>query len=63
MDSTKNVAQVEVVGLDMEEEREGAFDEAVDKAWKVFGHLDALVNCFAYEGISTWICCKYCFWI
>ncbi|XWS32623.1 hypothetical protein CRYUN_Cryun22dG0006000 [Craigia yunnanensis] len=50
MDSTKNVAQVEVVGLDMEKEREGAFDEAVDKAWKVFGHLDALVNCFTYEG-------------
>ncbi|XVE67669.1 hypothetical protein DITRI_Ditri09bG0006600 [Diplodiscus trichospermus] len=50
MDSTERVAQVEVVGLDMEDEREGAFDEAVDKAWKVLGHLDALVNCYAYEG-------------
>ncbi|OMO99384.1 Glucose/ribitol dehydrogenase [Corchorus olitorius] len=50
MDSTNNVVQIEVVGLDMEEERQAAFDEAVDKAWKVFGHLDALVHCSAYEG-------------
>ncbi|XVF57762.1 hypothetical protein PTKIN_Ptkin07bG0008000 [Pterospermum kingtungense] len=50
VDLTNNVALVEVVGLEMEEEREEAFDEAVDKAWKVFGHLDALVNCYAYEG-------------
>lgn len=50
MDSTDSVVSVEVVGLDMEDERQGAFDEAVDKAWKVFGHLDAFVNCYAYEG-------------
>ncbi|XP_022740660.1 uncharacterized protein LOC111292505 isoform X2 [Durio zibethinus] len=50
MDSTNNVVPIEVVGLDMEEEREGAFDEAVDKAWKAFGSIDALVNCYAYEG-------------
>ncbi|XVF13891.1 hypothetical protein REPUB_Repub09cG0008300 [Reevesia pubescens] len=50
MDSTNNVVPIEVVGLDMEEERDGAFDEAVDKAWKVFGSIDALVNCYAYEG-------------
>ncbi|XP_022773637.1 carbonyl reductase [NADPH] 2-like [Durio zibethinus] len=50
MDSTNNVVPVEVIGMDMEDEKEGAFDEAVDKAWKVFGSLDALVNCYAYEG-------------
>ncbi|XWS40570.1 hypothetical protein CRYUN_Cryun17cG0006900 [Craigia yunnanensis] len=50
MDSTKTVVPVEVIGLDIEEERERAFDEAVDKAWKVYGRLDALVNCYSYEG-------------
>ncbi|KAA3455875.1 putative oxidoreductase YohF-like [Gossypium australe] len=50
MESTNGVVPMEVVGLDMEAEREGAFDEAVDKAWNVFGHLDALLNCYAYEG-------------
>ncbi|XP_039016867.1 carbonyl reductase [NADPH] 2-like [Hibiscus syriacus] len=50
MNSTNNMVPVEVVGLDMEEEREEAFDEAVDKAWKAFGFVDAFVNCFAYEG-------------
>ncbi|XP_030450114.2 uncharacterized protein LOC115672445 [Syzygium oleosum] len=43
-------AAVEVVGLDMEEEREGAFAEAVDKACNVLGGLDAFVHCYAYEG-------------
>ncbi|KAE8718185.1 squamosa promoter-binding-like protein 13A-like [Hibiscus syriacus] len=43
-------ATVAVVGLDMEDGREGGFDEAVDKAWNAFGHLDALVNCYAYQG-------------
>ncbi|XVF60014.1 hypothetical protein PTKIN_Ptkin08bG0008300 [Pterospermum kingtungense] len=50
MDSTNNMFPIEVVGLDMEDEREAAFDEAVDKAWKAFGCLDAFVNCYAYEG-------------
>ncbi|EOY02842.1 NAD(P)-binding Rossmann-fold superfamily protein isoform 1 [Theobroma cacao] len=50
MDSTNSAVPVEVVGLDMEDEREGAFDEAVDKAWKVLGSLDALVHCYAFEG-------------
>lgn len=50
MELTNNAGLVELVGLDMEEEREEAFDEAVDKAWKLLGHLDALVNCYAYEG-------------
>ncbi|KAE8715865.1 CONSTANS interacting protein 6 [Hibiscus syriacus] len=46
---TKNMVPVEVVGLDMEEEREEAFDEAVDKAWKAFGFVDIFVNYYAYE--------------
>ncbi|MFQ6667191.1 hypothetical protein Gotur_033297 [Gossypium turneri] len=53
MDSIMNVVvpePVAVVGLDMDDEREGAFNDAVDKAWRAFGHLDALVNCHAYEG-------------
>ncbi|KAL2505416.1 NAD(P)-binding Rossmann-fold superfamily protein [Abeliophyllum distichum] len=41
---------VEVVNLDMEEDRESVFDEAVDKAWRILGNLDALVNCYSYEG-------------
>lgn len=48
-----NMVPIEVVGLDMEEEREGIFDEAVDKAWNVFGSIDAFVNCYAYEGRYT----------
>lgn len=44
---------VEVVGLDMTEDRESAFEEAVDKAWKIFGKLDAFVHCYSYEG-TTW---------
>lgn len=46
----KCVAPVEVVAMDMEEEREGAFDEAVDKACRILGNLDAFVHCYAYEG-------------
>ncbi|XP_059669963.1 uncharacterized protein LOC132315638 [Cornus florida] len=41
---------VEVVGLDMEDEREAVFDEAVDKACRILGKLDAFVNCYTYEG-------------
>ncbi|KAL4367961.1 hypothetical protein GQ457_05G011320 [Hibiscus cannabinus] len=50
MDSTNSMVPIEVVGLDLEEGREAAFDEAVDKAWKVFGFIDSFVNCYAYEG-------------
>lgn len=41
---------VEVVGLDMEDDREATFDAAVDKACEILGNLDAFVNCYAYEG-------------
>ncbi|KAJ7950606.1 Reductase [Quillaja saponaria] len=34
----------------MEEEREAIFDEAVDKACKILGGLDAFVHCYSYEG-------------
>ncbi|KAK8978844.1 hypothetical protein V6N11_034752 [Hibiscus sabdariffa] len=50
MGSVKNGVPVEVIGLNMEDERDGIFDDAVDKAWKALGHLDAFVNCYAYEG-------------
>ncbi|KAL8474893.1 hypothetical protein ACS0TY_031346 [Phlomoides rotata] len=48
--SLNGVVTVEVVGLDMEDEREGAFDEAVEKARRLLGRIDALVNCYSYEG-------------
>ncbi|KAF5725440.1 carbonyl reductase [Tripterygium wilfordii] len=43
------VAPVEVVGIDMEEENQDAFDMAVDKACKMLGNLDAFVHCYSYE--------------
>uniref|UniRef100_A0A803QL17 Uncharacterized protein n=1 Tax=Cannabis sativa TaxID=3483 RepID=A0A803QL17_CANSA len=46
----KGAWPVEVVGLDMEEEKEALFVEAVDKACKTLGHLDAFVHSFSYEG-------------
>ncbi|KAK2661438.1 hypothetical protein Ddye_000012 [Dipteronia dyeriana] len=48
--SVKGLEAVEVVGLDMEEEREAAFDEAVDKACKILGNFNAFVHCYTYEG-------------
>ncbi|KAK4282237.1 hypothetical protein QN277_013637 [Acacia crassicarpa] len=50
MDGLKGVAEVEVIGLDMEEEKEAVFCEAVDKACKILGNLEAFVNCYTYEG-------------
>ncbi|KAF7129021.1 hypothetical protein RHSIM_Rhsim10G0005000 [Rhododendron simsii] len=51
MDSTNGVVvRVEVVGLDMEEDKEAVYDEAVDKASKILGNIDALIHCYAYEG-------------
>ncbi|KAH6781833.1 Rossmann-fold superfamily protein [Perilla frutescens var. frutescens] len=49
-DSLDGVVLVEVVGLDMEDEREGAFDEAVVKGRRLLVGVDALVNCYSYEG-------------
>lgn len=43
---------LEIVGLDMEDERESVFDEAVEKTWSILGKVDALVNCYTYEGKS-----------
>lgn len=41
---------VEVVELDMCEDKEAIFDQSVDKAWKLLGSLDSFVNCYVYEG-------------
>lgn len=49
-ESLEGAVSIEVVGVDMEEERGGAFDEAVDKACNILGNLDAFVHCYAYEG-------------
>ncbi|KAB2614131.1 carbonyl reductase family member 4-like [Pyrus ussuriensis x Pyrus communis] len=45
------VAPVEMVDVDVEDEREGAFDEAVEKACNILGNLDAFVHCYSYEGL------------
>uniref|UniRef100_A0A6V7QUG8 Uncharacterized protein n=1 Tax=Ananas comosus var. bracteatus TaxID=296719 RepID=A0A6V7QUG8_ANACO len=50
MGSLHGIEPIDVVGLDFEEEKEAAFDEAVDKAWMLLGKLDAFVNCYSYEG-------------
>lgn len=49
----KGVKPVEVVGVDMEEEREGHFAEAVNKACVILGSLDAFVHCYFYEGTTN----------
>nr|XP_010926845.1 uncharacterized protein LOC105049008 isoform X1 [Elaeis guineensis] len=46
----KGTNQLEVVGLNMEEDKEATFDEAVDTAWTLLGRVDGFVNCYSYEG-------------
>lgn len=41
---------VEVVGLDMKEDKAAVFEEAVSQAKRILGSLDAFVNCYSYEG-------------
>lgn len=53
------VKTVEVVGLDMEEEREAAFEEAVEKACNILGKVDAFVNCHTYEGKNRLVAVNY----
>ncbi|XP_021849561.1 uncharacterized protein [Spinacia oleracea] len=48
-DSIKDTSAVEVVGLDMEDDREVVFHRAVEKACNFLGKLDAFVNGYAYE--------------
>ncbi|KAK2968763.1 hypothetical protein RJ640_028156 [Escallonia rubra] len=42
--------RLDVVGLDMEDEREVIFDQAVEKSCRILGKVDALVQCYSYEG-------------
>ncbi|KAL6959744.1 hypothetical protein U1Q18_039898 [Sarracenia purpurea var. burkii] len=58
-ESLNGVVVVEVVELDMEEEKEAVFDEAVDRAWKILGNLDAFVHCYAYEGNGSFQVCFF----
>ncbi|KAI4348330.1 hypothetical protein L6164_009065 [Bauhinia variegata] len=48
--SLKGAAAVEVIGVDMEQDREEAFHEAVDRACKILGRLDVFINCNSYHG-------------
>ena len=48
--ASASYSAVDVVGLDMEDERESVFHDAVDKACHILGKLDAFVNCYTYEG-------------
>ncbi|KAK6135094.1 hypothetical protein DH2020_031157 [Rehmannia glutinosa] len=60
--SLSGVVLIEMVGLDMEEERETVFAEAVEKARRVLGSLDAFVNCYSYEAsveIGKQLTCNY----
>ncbi|KAG8061796.1 hypothetical protein GUJ93_ZPchr0003g16581 [Zizania palustris] len=41
---------VAVVGLDLDACDEAAVDAAVDRAWRCFAGLDAIVICYSYEG-------------
>jgi len=42
---------VQVVEMDLNGNgSESVVDEAVDRAWHFLGQIDALVNCYAYEG-------------
>ena len=54
-DSIKNTNAIEVVSLDMEDDREATFHGAVEKACNLLGKLDAFVNFYAYEGMSNWV--------
>lgn len=49
-DSVNSEGAVEVVGLDMEDDRELVFDAAVERACNILGRVDAFVNCYTYEG-------------
>ncbi|OIW11826.1 hypothetical protein TanjilG_14638 [Lupinus angustifolius] len=46
---------VEVVGLDMEDQKESVFHDSVDKACQILGKLDAFVNCFTNEGKPSFV--------
>ena len=50
MASIDGVLPVEVIGLDVEQDNEAAFGDAVNKACDSLGYFDAFVNCFHYEG-------------
>lgn len=52
VESLKGVLPIEVVGLDLEEEGEKAFDEAVNRACSILGTLDAFVHAYSYEGTA-----------
>lgn len=58
MGTLKGAMAVEVVGLDMEEDREAAFDGAVEKACRILGNLDAFVHCYSYEGTIINTCVR-----
>ncbi|CAO2827549.1 unnamed protein product [Amaranthus hypochondriacus] len=49
-DAIKDTNAIEVVSLDMEDDREATFHGAVEKACNLLGKLDAFVNFYAYEG-------------
>ncbi|XP_009396788.2 uncharacterized protein LOC103981775 isoform X2 [Musa acuminata AAA Group] len=49
MSSLGGSSPFKVVDLNMEEEHESFFDEAVELAWKLLGSLDAFVSCYSYE--------------
>ncbi|KAJ8752469.1 hypothetical protein K2173_004757 [Erythroxylum novogranatense] len=48
--SIEDLIPIKVVEVDMEDDREEHFSDAVDKACRILGKLDAFVHCYSYEG-------------
>lgn len=48
--SVRGADPVEVIDLDMEEDREDVFAAVIDEASSMLGKIDAFVNCYSYEG-------------
>uniref|UniRef100_A0A0D6QR08 Uncharacterized protein n=1 Tax=Araucaria cunninghamii TaxID=56994 RepID=A0A0D6QR08_ARACU len=56
--SEEKEENIGVVDLDLNDLKgnngsEAVVDEAINKAWGILGHINALVNCYAYEGNVT----------
>ncbi|GAB4834261.1 hypothetical protein Ancab_032527 [Ancistrocladus abbreviatus] len=49
-ESFKDINAIEVIGMNMEENKEAVFTAAVEKACEVLGNVDAFLHCYTYEG-------------
>ncbi|GAB4860337.1 hypothetical protein Ancab_035495 [Ancistrocladus abbreviatus] len=49
-ESFKGINAIEVIGMNMEENKEAIFTAAVEKACEVLGNVDVFLHCYNYEG-------------